>query len=32
MDNTSTEGKILAAAKEVFIKNGLHGARMQENS
>lgn len=30
MDNTSTEGKILAAAKEIFIKHGLHGARMQE--
>lgn len=30
MDNTSTEQKILAAAKEVFVKHGLHGARMQD--
>ena len=30
MDSPSTEQKILAAAKEVFVKNGLHGTRMQE--
>lgn len=29
-EQTNTEGKILEAAKEVFIQKGLEGARMQE--
>jgi TetR/AcrR family transcriptional regulator len=30
MNNPSTEQKILLAAKDVFVKQGLHGARMQD--
>ncbi|MGZ6540298.1 MAG: TetR/AcrR family transcriptional regulator, partial [Bacteroidia bacterium] len=30
LTDTSTEGKILEAAKEVFMKYGLYGARMQD--